>query len=65
MEELQRAEEVGPKVAESIYQFFREPRNQELVEGLRAPAWLQVHASAARRRPIGGLTFVLTGTLPT
>ena len=30
------AEEVGPKVAESIYQFFREPRNRELVERLRA-----------------------------
>ena len=35
MEELQQAEEVGPKVAESIFQFFREPRNRELVERLR------------------------------
>src|SRR5262249_5537241 len=35
-ETLQRAEEVGPKVADSIYEFFREPRNRELVERLRA-----------------------------
>ena len=35
LETLQQAEEVGPKVAESIHEFFREPRNQELVERLR------------------------------
>ena len=28
LDDLQQAEEVGPKVAESIYQFFREPRNR-------------------------------------
>ncbi len=56
VETLQRAEEVGPKVAESIYQFFREPRNRELVEGLREgrPA-VRVQAGAARRRgPLSG-----------
>ena len=65
MEELQRAEEVGPKVAESIFQFFREPRNQELVERLRA-AGLQFEYAVQRRKggPLPGLTFVLTGTLP-
>ena len=35
LEELQEAEEVGPKVAESIRQFFGEERNRELVERLR------------------------------
>ncbi|MDQ2898466.1 MAG: NAD-dependent DNA ligase LigA, partial [Acidobacteriota bacterium] len=35
IEELQKAGEVGPKVAESIMQFFKEPRNRELVERLR------------------------------
>ena len=63
-DELQRAEEVGPKVAESIYQFFREPRNQELVERLRS-AGLQFEYKARRRHggPLAGLTFVLTGTM--
>ncbi|MGO4881308.1 MAG: NAD-dependent DNA ligase LigA [Bryobacteraceae bacterium] len=65
VEELQRAEEVGPKVAESIYQFFREPRNQELVERLRA-AGLKFEYAVQRRAggSFQGLTFVLTGTLP-
>ena len=29
LEQLQQAEEVGPKVAESIFEFFREPQNRE------------------------------------
>jgi len=51
-------------VAESIYQFFSEPRNQELVERLRS-AGLQFEYRTRRRHggPLAGLTFVLTGTL--
>lgn len=65
-ETLQEAEEVGPKVARSIYQFFREPRNAELVERLRA-AGLQFEQVISKKEggPLAGLTFVLTGTLPT
>jgi DNA ligase (NAD+) len=63
-DELQKAEEVGPKVAESIYQFFREPRNQDLIERLRS-AGLQFEHKVRRRHggPLAGMTFVLTGTL--
>ena len=62
--ELQLAEEVGPKVAESIFQFFREPRNQELVERLRQ-AGLQLTYASVRVKggPLQGKIFVLTGTL--
>jgi len=65
LEELQEAKEVGPKVAESVYQFFREPRNQELAERLRL-AGLQFEYESRRPRggPLKGLVFVLTGTLP-
>jgi DNA ligase (NAD+) len=65
-EELERAEEVGPIVADSLFQFFREPHNQELVERLRA-AGLQFTYQSTRPKdgPLQGLTFVLTGTLPT
>jgi DNA ligase (NAD+) len=65
LDDLQQAEEVGPKVAESIYQFFREPRNQEMVERLR-DARLQFTYAAARPKggPLKGMTFVITGTLP-
>jgi DNA ligase (NAD+) len=65
LEELQEAEEVGPKVAESVFQFFREPRNRELVDRLRA-AGLQFtyHTTRPPGGRFKGLTFVLTGTLP-
>jgi DNA ligase (NAD+) len=65
LDDLQKAEEVGPKVAESIRQFFREPRNRELVERLRE-AGLQSQYKTKKKPggPLAGLTFVLTGTLP-
>jgi len=64
-EELQQAEEVGPKVAESVLQFFQEPHNRKLIERLRA-AGLQFEYQTTRPKagPLKGLTFVLTGTLP-
>jgi DNA ligase (NAD+) len=64
-EELEAAEEVGPKVAEAISQFFREERNVRLVERLRE-AGLQFEADQPQQRgaQLAGLTFVLTGALP-
>jgi DNA ligase (NAD+) len=66
VDELQRAEEVGPKVAESLFRFFHEPHNQELVDRLRT-AGLQFTYESKRPKsgPLDGLTFVITGTLPT
>jgi DNA ligase (NAD+) len=65
VEELQEAEEVGPKVAESIMAFFREPHNQLLVERLKK-AGLKFEHTIQRKKEgaLKGLTFVLTGTLP-
>jgi DNA ligase (NAD+) len=64
-EELQRAEEVGPKVSQSIRRFFHEKHNRDLVERLREEGLSFKHE---KRRTAGGklagLTFVLTGTLP-
>ncbi len=62
-EELERAEEVGPRVAESIHSFFAEPRNQDLIERLRK-AGLQFEQEMKRAGgELDGMTFVLTGTL--
>lgn len=65
-EELQQAEEVGPKVAQSIRRFFEQKRNRDLIERLRKEGF---HFKYAVRRkapgPLAGKTFVLTGTLPT
>ena len=66
VEELQLAEEVGPKVAESIFQFFHEPHNRELIERLRAAGLTFTHATRRPKAgPLAGKTLVLTGTLPT
>jgi DNA ligase (NAD+) len=63
--ELLEVEEVGPRVAESILEFFREPRNLKVIENLRK-AGLQFE-QAKVHKPQGNLAgkqFVLTGTLP-
>lgn len=65
-ETLQEVNEVGPKVAQAIRQFFDEGRNRDLIERLRA-ANLRFTApcEAKKAGPLTGMTFVLTGTLPT
>ncbi len=64
-EELQRAEEVGPKVSQSIRRFFHEKHNRELIERFREER-LPFKYQAKRKvgGPLAGMTFVLTGTLP-
>ncbi len=64
-EELQQADEVGPKVAQSIRRFFDEKRNQELVERLRDEKFDFMHEIKKRKGgALEGKVFVLTGTLP-
>lgn len=67
LEELTRVEDVGPKVAESVVFFFRQPENIELLRKLKA-AGLNFSAKKEEREGeqfLLGLTFVLTGTLST
>jgi len=63
-EALTEVEDVGPKVAESIVFFFRQPENIALIRKLKE-AGLNFESRAVRRgdRPLAGKTFVLTGTL--
>jgi len=64
-EKLQQAEEVGPRVSESIRQFFHEPRNRELVERLRKAGLTFAHEVRVKAAgALAGKTFVLTGTFP-
>jgi DNA ligase (NAD+) len=63
-EDLESVSEVGPKVAASIHSFFREPRNQKLIERLRkAGLRFTQEKKASKSTPLAGKTFVLTGTL--
>ncbi|MCX6607746.1 MAG: NAD-dependent DNA ligase LigA [Acidobacteria bacterium] len=64
--QLMQAEEVGPKIAQSIRRWFAEERNWAVVERLRAARLVFTHKKIDRSGgPLAGLTFVLTGTLPT
>lgn len=63
---LQQAEEVGPKISQSIRRFFEDGHNREMADRLAAAGLTLTHQKVDRSGGIlAGLTFVLTGTLPT
>jgi DNA ligase (NAD+) len=63
-EELQEVNEVGPRIAASIVEFFQEPRNRDLVKQLRDAGLTFTGAKKERGTKLAGKTFVLTGALP-
>jgi DNA ligase (NAD+) len=66
VEELQQAEDVGPVMAQSIHDFFRNPRNQVVIAKLKKGGINPVAASLACgpvTGPFVGKTVVVTGTL--
>ncbi len=67
-EALEAIDDIGPVVAESILTFFRREQIQEEIEALRR-AGVRMEAEKqeipAGEQPLAGMTFVLTGSLPT
>jgi DNA ligase (NAD+) len=63
VEELQNVGEVGPKIAESIAEFFGIPANRKLVERLDRAGLTMSGQKKKRGTKLVGKTFVLTGTL--
>jgi DNA ligase (NAD+) len=64
-EELTRVNDIGPKVAATVREFFSNERNLALVERLRGYGLTFTAERRVRGTTLSGLTFVLTGTLPT
>ena len=64
-EELERTQEVGPKVASSIVEFFSIEKNRDLVKRLADLGLKMTAEKKQRTTQLEGLTFVLTGTFPT
>jgi DNA ligase (NAD+) len=66
MEDLLNLEDIGPKVAGSIHEFFHNPDNLALLSQLQA-AGLELRssksASAGAGGNLAGQTFLFTGTL--
>jgi DNA ligase (NAD+) len=63
VEELQDVNEVGPRIAESIVEFFSIAANRKLVERLREAGLTLTGQRKRRGTKLAGKTFVLTGTL--
>jgi DNA ligase (NAD+) len=67
-EELEAISGIGPQTAQSVAAWFANERNRELLDKLRA-AGLRLAAeqrvAPSGPAPLDGLTFVITGTLPT
>lgn len=63
-EELERVEEVGPRISEAIVDFFARPANRALVEALKDAGVEMTAEKKQRSSELAGMTFVLTGTLP-
>jgi DNA ligase (NAD+) len=63
-EELERVEEVGPRISQAILEFFADKENRNLVKRLKDAGVDMTAEKKQRSTQLAGLTFVLTGTLP-
>jgi len=65
--QLLEVPDIGPTGAKSIHTFFRQSTNVDTVNKLRACGitWSEEEKSDQTPKPLEGLTFVLTGSLPT
>ena len=63
-EELERVEEVGPRISGAILEFFSRPANRDLVEHLKQAGVNMTAEKKQRSSQLAGFTLVLTGTLP-
>ncbi|HEX3969417.1 MAG TPA: helix-hairpin-helix domain-containing protein, partial [Edaphobacter sp.] len=61
---LESVNEVGPKVAQAIVEFFTVEKNVQLVQDLQSLQLTMTAEKRVRTSILEGLTFVLTGTLP-
>ncbi len=68
VEQLLEVQDVGPIVAQSVNDFFKQPHHKTIVDLLIAAGitWPAIAGTASdAHRPLLGKTLVITGTLPT
>jgi len=66
-EKLEAIPDVGPVVAENIHCFFQQEHNRDILQQLLNSGlhWPDPEVTAHEKSGISGLTFVVTGSLPT
>ena len=63
-EKLTSIPTIGPKIAESVVNFFSQEENRQIIEKLRkAGVTLEKENVSAKELPLTGMEFVVTGTL--
>jgi len=63
LEDLEAVPTIGPKTAESVYEYFQDESNKKVIEKLRRAGVKLEGEAAAREGPLLGSTFVVTGSL--
>jgi len=62
-EELNAIDQIGPIMAQSVHEYFRDSRNLSVVKQLLAAGVSPEHTKIERSDKLAGKTFVVTGTL--
>ncbi len=63
LEELEAVPSIGPKTAQSVYEYFQDEENRALIAKLRDAGVRLEGPRASREGPLQGTTFVVTGSL--
>ncbi len=64
-EDLMEVEGIGPEVAASVHQFFRDKKNKESIELLKKAGVKVIEPKIKEKGKLAGKTFLFTGTLKT
>jgi DNA ligase (NAD+) len=62
-EDLMEVEGIGPEVAASVHQFFKDKKNKESIERLKKAGMKVVEPKGKEKGKLAGKTFVFTGAL--
>jgi len=62
-EELEAIDQIGPAMAKSVYEYFRDPENRLVIEQLKAADVKPQPPETRRSNKLAGKTIVVTGTL--
>jgi DNA ligase (NAD+) len=63
MADFDAIEQIGPKIAESVYEYFQDEKNLHVIEELLSAGLTPIHQKTQKSDKMAGKTIVITGTL--